>query len=270
MKPSASERPDGADAHIEGESSTNPVSVNQAADLPDFPEVGRSLFHVKQQPLIARYANLLASDGVIRGLVGPREVPRLWDRHILNCALLAELLREDSTLVDIGTGAGLPGLVVAIARPDVEVTLLEPLLRRTTFLSEVVAELGLDNVEVIRGRADDLHGRSTFDAVTSRAVAPLPRLLEWSMPLVAQGGRLLALKGSNVNEELSGVSTLLRAAGCADPVVHDLGGTGGLSTTHVLEVAWAGPRSVDWPPTRKFSGPGVRGRTSRRGSSQRQ
>src|SRR5581483_9786158 len=126
-----------------------------------------------------------------RGLIGPREVPRLWDRHILNCALMERLVPADSTLADISTGAGLPGLVLAIARPDVSVTLIEPLLRRTTFLTEVVATLGLENVEVVRGRADELHGRATFDVVTSRAVAPLPRLLTWSMPLVGQEGKLL-------------------------------------------------------------------------------
>ena len=238
-------------------------------ELPDIPEVGRSLFHVKQLPLIEHYARLLASDGVIRGLIGPREVPRLWDRHILNCALMAGLLDQDSTLADIGSGAGLPGLVLAIARPDVRITLIEPLLRRTTFLEEVVTELGLENVEVVRGRADDLHGKATYDAVTSRAVAPLPRLLTWSMPLVSQEGRLLAMKGSNVADELFEVADDLRRAQCAPPVIHTLGGDDGLSTTHVLQVAWAGPRSVDWPPTRRAVRASTRGRTSRQGSGRR-
>lgn len=238
-------------------------------ELPDIPEVGRSLFHVKQLPLIEQYAALLATDGVIRGLIGPREVPRLWDRHILNCALMAELLTPNSTLADIGSGAGLPGLVLAIARPDVRVTLIEPLLRRTTFLTEVIADLKLENVVVVRGRAEEVHGRSTFDAVTSRAVAPLPRLLTWSMPLVAQDGRLLALKGSNVADELVAVRNDLRRALCAEPVIHSLGGSEGLSTTHVLQVAWAGPRSVDWPPTPQSAGSGARGRMSRQGSGRR-
>lgn len=240
-----------------------------AAEVGGIPEVGRSLFHVKQVALIEQYAHLLATEGVVRGLIGPREVPRLWDRHILNCALMAELVPLDSTLADIGTGAGLPGLVLAIARPDLHVTLIEPLLRRTTFLDEVVARLGLDNVTVVRGRADELHGTHLFDVVTSRAVAPLPRLLAWSMPLVAQHGKLLALKGSNVSEELQEVSSDLRRARCAEPVIHTLGGSGGLSTTHVLQVAWAGPRSVDWPPTRKSTASAARGRTSRQGSGRR-
>jgi 16S rRNA (guanine527-N7)-methyltransferase len=239
-------------------------------ELPPIPEVGRSLFHVKQLPLIEQYAALLANDGVIRGLIGPREVPRLWDRHVLNCALMADLLRPDTTLADIGSGAGLPGMVLAIARPDVRVTLIEPLLRRTTFLDEVVRELGLENVEVVRGRADDLHGKALFDAVTSRAVAPLPRLLTWSMPLVAQDGALLALKGSNVSEELVEVEADLKRAKCATPVIHTLGSEHGLSTTFVLEVAWSGPRSVDWPP-HPAGGRAVdrRGGSSRRGSGRR-
>lgn len=238
-------------------------------ELPEIPEVGRSLFHVKQLPLIEQYAALLATDGVVRGLIGPREVPRLWDRHILNCALMADLLPADSTLADIGTGAGLPGLVLAIARPDVTVTLIEPLLRRTTFLNEVVDALGLGNVSIVRGRADELHGSATFDVVTSRAVAPLPRLLTWSMPLVGQDGKLLALKGSNVVDELVEVQDVLRRGLCAEPVVHTMGGHDGLSTTHVLQVAWAGPRSVDWPPTQKSPASGARGRTSRQRQGRR-
>src|SRR5690606_18259323 len=118
-------------------------------------------------------------------------------RHLLNSGVLTAELAEGISLCDVGTGAGLPGMVVAIARPDLKVTLVEPLLRRTTFLDEVVEALGLENVEVIRGRADLLHGERTFDVVTSRAVAPLDRLLEWSMPLVAPHGELVALKGSS-------------------------------------------------------------------------
>ena len=158
------------------------------------------MFSSGRLPLAERYAELLATDGVVRGLIGPREAPRLWERHLVNCALLADLVPRDSTVCDIGSGAGLPGLVLAIARPDLRVTLVEPLLRRTTFLEEVVADLGLDHVEVVRGRAESLHGRRRFDVVTSRAVAPLGRLLDWSMPLVAPTGALVAMKGSSVAE----------------------------------------------------------------------
>ena len=128
------------------------------------------------------YAELLATEGVIRGLIGPREVPRLWDRHLLNCAVLADLIPRDADVCDIGTGAGLPGMVLAIARPDLAVTLVEPLLRRTTFLDEVVAELALDNVEVVRAGPKSCMDGAEFSVVTSRAVAPLGRLLDWSMP----------------------------------------------------------------------------------------
>ncbi len=127
---------------------------------PSVPEVARRAFASDRVDLAVRYTELLATEGVTRGLIGPREADRLWERHVLNSAVLAEAIPQGSTVCDIGTGAGLPGLVVAIARPDITMTLVEPLLRRTTFLDEVVSELGLDHVRVVRGRADELHGRS--------------------------------------------------------------------------------------------------------------
>ena len=133
------------------------------------------MFH-SRLPLAEEYCRLLATDGVVRGLIGPREAPRLWERHLVNCALLAEAIEPEADVCDIGSGAGLPGLVLAIARPDLSVTLVEPLLRRTTFLDEVVAQLDLSNVEVVRARAEELHGQREFSVVTSRAVAPLDRL----------------------------------------------------------------------------------------------
>ena len=163
--------------------------------------------------LALRYAELLATEGVLRGLIGPREAPRLWERHLLNCAVVTELLPEGADVCDLGTGAGLPGVVLAIRRPDLRVTLVEPLLRRTTFLEEVVADLDLAHVTVVRGRAEDLHGVSAFSAVTSRALAPLPRLLDWSMPLVEAGGALLAMKGLSVGDELEGAREGLRRHG---------------------------------------------------------
>jgi len=157
-----------------------------------------------------QFADQLATHGVVRGLIGPREVPRLWDRHLVNCALLGEGIPTDADVCDIGSGAGLPGLVLALSRPDLQVTLVEPLLRRTTFLSESVLALGLDNVEVVRARAEDLHGCRTFSVVTSRAVAPLPRLLGWVMPLVGPGGIMLAMKGRSVHEEVAAAAAILR------------------------------------------------------------
>lgn len=216
-------------------------------ETPSVPAVARRVFSSERLPLAQRYAELLATEGVIRGLIGPREAPRLWDRHLLNCAVLGEWVPPDATVCDIGSGAGLPGLVLAIARPDLTITLVEPLLRRTTFLEEVVDELHLDRVRVVRGRAEALHGVETFDVVTSRAVAPLGRLLGWSMPLVAPTGALLAMKGSSVHEEVEAAAADLRAWGCGEPEVRILG-EGVLSdTTVALRVAWADPAKVSWP-----------------------
>lgn len=179
-------------------------------ETPPAPPVARGVFGVSL-PRVEAYAHLLATAGVERGLIGPREAPRLWERHLVNCALLAEAVPADAAVCDIGTGAGLPGLVLALHRPDLRVTLVEPLLRRTVFLEEAVATLELDNVRVVRARAEELHGRETFTVVTSRAVAPLTRLLDWSMPLVAPGGQLLAMKGSSAAEEVRTAGKRLRA-----------------------------------------------------------
>ncbi|KHL10506.1 UNVERIFIED_CONTAM: 16S rRNA methyltransferase [Mumia flava] len=161
--------------------------------------------------LAQRYAMSLATSGVERGLIGPREVPRLWDRHLLNCAVVATALESGAEIADVGTGAGLPGLVWAIARADVRMTLIEPLLRRTVFLEEVVADLGLDNVDVVRGRAEEVDG--AYDVVTSRAVAPLPRLVGWSMPLVRPGGSMWAIKGASVSDEVPAARSAIRRSG---------------------------------------------------------
>lgn len=194
--------------------------------------------------LAERYAGLLATEGIVRGLIGPREVPRLWDRHLLNCALVADLVPEGSTVCDIGSGAGLPGIVLALRRPDLHVTLVEPLLRRTTFLEEVVTELGLDQVRVVRGRAEDQRGGAPFEVVTSRAVAPLPRLLAWSMPLVAPGGVLLALKGSSATAEVAEVEPGRWAVeGLTTPDVVELA-EDGVVPTYVVRVAWRHPGRV--------------------------
>ncbi len=153
---------------------------------------------------------LLAGAGVQRGLVGPREVGRLWDRHVLNCAVVAPLIPPACSVLDIGSGAGLPGIVLALARPDVQVTLVEPMQRRTTFLEECVTALSLErSVAVRRARAAQLHGVITAEVVASRALAPLGRLVEWCWPLVRSGGRVLALKGVGVRKELDGAAASL-------------------------------------------------------------
>lgn len=231
------------------------------------PAVARGVFPSGRLELVERYAGLLAGAGVDRGLIGPREVPRLWDRHVLNSAVLSEWVPPRVEVCDIGSGAGLPGLVLALARPDVRVTLVEPLLRRTTFLEEVVTDLGLgDQVEVVRARAEELHGQRRFDVVTSRAVAPLERLLGWSMPLVSPNGALVAMKGSSVAEEVERTRDELQAWGCADPEIGRLGDGVLDEATWVLRVAWADPASVSWPPQRTGASPAARpGRKSRRG-----
>lgn len=165
-------------------------------------------------PLITQLAAMLADEAVVRGLIGPREAPRLWDRHLLNCAVLGELLPEGARVVDIGSGAGLPGLVLACARPDLRVDLVEPLQRRADFLHEATERLTLaTRVRVIRGRAEETAVRTevgSADWITARAVAPLARLAGWCAPLLAVGGRLIAMKGAHAQAELAAAQPALR------------------------------------------------------------
>ena len=147
------------------------------------------------------YGRILATTAVERGLIGPREVDRIWDRHIFNSLPLITLMPEGATVIDIGSGAGLPGIVLGLARPDLQITLLEPLERRANFLSEVITQLGLTNLEVVRGRAEQ--HKSRYQLVTARAVAPLPKLMQISWRLIAPGGKLLALKGESAESELA-------------------------------------------------------------------
>lgn len=205
------------------------------------------MFASDRLPLAERYTELLATEGVVRGLIGPREAPRLWDRHVLNSAVLEEAIPAGVSVCDIGTGAGLPGLVLAIARPDLRVTLVEPLLRRTTFLDEVVDELDLDHVTVVRARAEELHSEATFDVVTSRAVAPLERLLGWSMPLVAPTGSLVAMKGRSVHDEIESTRDALRAWRCGEPTVLEVGVDKIDPPTTLVRVPWADPSRIGWP-----------------------
>lgn len=173
-------------------------------DEEDLSAVAQRIFGDRFE-LAERYHRSLSTDGVERGLIGPREVPRLWERHILNCAVIGELIQEAETVVDVGSGAGLPGIPLALARPDLQVTLVEPLLRRTVYLAEFVETNEIDNVLVVRGRAEQpsvLQEAGGADVVTSRAVAPLAKLAKWSLPLIHEGGRMLALKGSSAAEEI--------------------------------------------------------------------
>lgn len=151
---------------------------------------------------IEAYADLLAIEGEKRGLIGPQETERLWSRHIVNSAALLPFLPKRGTVIDVGSGAGLPGLVIAAARPHLDVTLVEPMERRCEWLAEVSEELGLDNVEIIRARSQDLGRKIRADVVTARAVAALPKLLRLTSKMIAPGGRLLALKGRRAEEEV--------------------------------------------------------------------
>lgn len=169
-----------------------------------------------------KYVDLLAGEGVKRGLLGPRETPRLWSRHVLNCAVVAPLFAEGAAVADLGSGAGLPGIVLAIARPDLHMTLIEPLLRRATFLSEVVDHLSLPAL-VVRARAEDLHGRQYFDYVTARAVAPLDRLAEWAIPLCAPQGELVAWKGAAAADEVAAARVALQKRGARSVQIEHYG-----------------------------------------------
>ena len=172
-------------------------------------DIASELFGARR-PLACRYVDLLGTAGVERGLIGPREVDRLWERHIFNSLAVADLVEPGATVVDVGSGAGLPGIPLALARTDLSVTLVEPLLRRATFLTEVVAELALTGqVRVARTRAEEHAGR--YDSVVSRALAPLPRLVEWCEPLRSPTGTILALKGRSAVQELEAAAALIRS-----------------------------------------------------------
>lgn len=170
------------------------------------------------------YAEFLADQGTVRGLIGPREVDRLWERHILNCAVLAlpehGLLAHNSTVIDVGSGAGLPGLVWAIIRPDLTVTLVESMKRRTEFLEEAVELLGLgERVSVVRARAEEVKGSLQADVTTARAVAALPKLLGWLSPLTSTNGRIMAMKGESAATELTDAQPEIAKLGLRHPQV---------------------------------------------------
>jgi 16S rRNA (guanine527-N7)-methyltransferase len=188
-----------------------------------------------------RYAEMLATDGVTRGLIGPRETERLWDRHLLNCAVVSELLPERGVLVDIGSGAGLPGVVLAMLRPSLRVILLEPLLRRSVFLEECVAELALSNATVLRARAEDkAAAHIEADVATARAVAPLDRLAGWAVRLLRPDGQLLAIKGQSADEEITAAQPVLSRLGVRSAEVLQAGHGRVVMATTVVRVVMGG------------------------------
>jgi 16S rRNA (guanine527-N7)-methyltransferase len=183
-------------------------------DVPLPPSEVEATYGPEVTSALSRFVDILATDAVTRGLVGPREIPRLWDRHVLNCAVVEPAFDQNLRVADVGSGAGLPGLVLAIVRPDLRLTLIESLERRVAFLTEARARLQLNNVEVVRSRAEDYQGR--FDSVTARAVAPLERLVGWTLPLVRPGGHLVAIKGAGAEEEVAASSVTIRRLGGSD------------------------------------------------------
>ncbi|MCW2822710.1 MAG: rsmG, partial [Marmoricola sp.] len=202
------------------------VNDHVSRETPPAPTSAQGVFS-HALPKAEEFADLLVREATVRGLIGPREVPRIWERHLLNCAVVTDLIAPGSTVCDVGSGAGLPGIVLAIRRPDLQVTLVEPLLRRTTFLDLAVSTMELTNVHVRRGRAEELHGDQAwaegFDVVTSRAVAPMDRLSPWSLPLVRRGGLFLAMKGSSAPDELTSAASIIGRLGGSGARIESVG-----------------------------------------------
>ena len=224
---------DGPDGHrpVVGER----AAAAEAEAAPAPPAAASAVFG-DRLPLAVRYAELLAGPGREQGVIGPRELPRLWERHLMNSAVIGEVLPADAGVVDVGSGAGLPGLPLALARPDLVVTLLEPMARRVAWLEAVVAELGVP-VTVVRGRAEERETRrrcGESDVVTARAVAPLGRLVAWTLPLVRPGGVLAAMKGASAADEVTRDAKAVRLAGGGDVEVVECGV--GDAATHVVVV----------------------------------
>lgn len=223
------------------------VSRETSGEAPAAPELPDWL--APAAPGLIHYARILTGPGIERGLLGPREAPRIWDRHLLNCAVVAdpavELIPTGAVVADVGSGAGLPGLVWALARPDLTVVLIESLLRRASFLTECVHELGLTGrVQVLRARAESASQRpGSMDVVTARAVAPLGTLAEWGVPLIAAGGRLVALKGESAAEEVERDQGVLERLGLVDVKIEQVGqGVVAPPTTVVVAHLKSGPR----------------------------
>lgn len=191
-------------------------------------------------PAVDGFAALLRNEGVLRGLVGPNEPSRLWERHLLNSAAAAALLPERGTFIDLGSGGGLPGVVVAAMRPGARVVLLEPMERRTDWLRDVLGALRLRNAEVLRGRAEEAVGAVVADVVTARAVSSLPNLLQWAAPLLRRRGELFAIKGAKAGDEVSAAAGEARRAGWTGLRVEESGSIAGVEPTRVVRATWSG------------------------------
>lgn len=231
---------------------SRPVGATDTGVPIDLAAAASELFG-ERLALALDYAALLADTGVRHGLIGPREVPRVWERHLLNCAAASLLLPAEARVLDVGSGAGLPGVVLALCRPDVRVTLLEPMLRRVEFLERCVDRLGLSHVRVVRGRAGDAGAPSgDWGVVTARAVAPLARLAQWTLPMLADRGVLLAVKGRGADAELVAAEPTLRSLGARSWRRLEVGaGQLPVPTTVVEVVAGPGGGRVGAPQRRR-------------------
>ena len=199
-------------------------------------------------PTARTYADLLVTAGVERGLIGPSEAGKIWDRHLLNCAALAELIPSPCRLADLGSGAGLPGLVLAMLLPRADVILVEPMARRTAFLLECVSALGLANVDVKRGRAEEYAGRIEADVVTARAVAELGRLAVLAAGLARPGGLVLAIKGATAPRELKSAEPVLARLGATDIAIVEAGiGVGAVTGSPATVVRFRTSKSAARP-----------------------
>lgn len=181
------------------------------------------LLFAEQLPQAQRYVEHLCTTGISHGLLGPREVPRMWSRHVLNSAVLAPELPAAGTVADVGAGAGLPGLALALARQDVDFILIEPMERRVDWLDTVVRDLGLGNVQVIRARAEEVSDEVMADVVTARAVSALKKLIPLTSPLMADDGQLMLIKGRSAADEISAASKQIRKARLSEPRIRLLG-----------------------------------------------
>lgn len=215
----------------------------EAAEVPEL--AGAELAAAEQifgdrLELARRYVGHLASSGMERGLIGPREVPRLWSRHVLNCAVIESEFPQGVAIADVGSGAGLPGLCLAIARPDLRLTLIEPLERRVVWLQEVIADLGLDNVTVVRGRGEQVAGTVDVDFVTARAVSALATLIPMTLPLLDGEGTLVAIKGRSAAEEVAKAAKAIRKYKGHSPEVRVVGDGLLAEPTTVVRIAVGG------------------------------
>ncbi|AZL11024.1 16S rRNA (guanine(527)-N(7))-methyltransferase RsmG [Brevibacterium aurantiacum] len=202
------------------------MSVLPMTDLSalEIPPAGTEEFFGAAYPAAQRYAQHLATTGIEWGLIGPREIDRLWTRHILNCAVVAEFIDDSDVVGDVGSGAGLPGIPIALLRPEAQVVLIEPMERRVEWLKMVVDDLGLDNVRIVRARVEELVDEEMFTVVTSRAVKAMTTLIEWTHEVMGPEGRILALKGASVEAELAKTKKLLKRYRLSQPEIHIVDG----------------------------------------------